>query len=160
MKREIESAGATAAIKVCTDAEACVDGADVVCTTTTSNVPVFDGRFLKPGCHVNAVGSFTPSMQEIDTTTVSRADKVVVDVARVAWEIAGDLLVPLSQGLIDREKIYAELGDVVSGARPGREREAEITLYESLGFAALDLAVAIAVYEKSLVLGLGIQLAL
>ena len=160
MKREIESAGAAAAVSVFSDANGCVDGADVVCTTTTATVPVFDGRFLKKGCHINAVGSFTPAMQEIDSKTVAGADKVVVDVARVAWEIAGDLLVPLSQGVIDKDKIYAELGEIVNGSRPGRERDTEITLYESLGFAALDLAVAIAVYEKCLKLGLGIQLTL
>jgi ornithine cyclodeaminase len=160
MKREVESAGAAAAVSVFSDANGCVEGADVVCTTTTATAPVFDGRFLKKGCHINAVGSFTPAMQEIDSKTVAGADKVVVDVARVAWEIAGDLLVPLSQGLIDKEKIYAELGEIVNGSRPGRERDTEITLYESLGFAALDLAVAIAVYEKGLELGLGIQLTL
>jgi ornithine cyclodeaminase/alanine dehydrogenase-like protein (mu-crystallin family) len=160
MKREIELAGAAAAVGVFADADACVDGADVVCTTTTSTVPVFDGRFIKQGCHINAVGSFTPAMQEIDSATVARADKLVVDVARVAWEIAGDLLVPLSHGVIDKGRIYAELGEVVNGSKPGRERDAEITLYESLGFAALDLAVGIAVYEKCLELGLGIKLTL
>lgn len=160
MKREIEPTETAAAISVFSDANSCVDGADVVCTTTTSTVPVFDGRFLKKGCHINAVGSFTPATQEIDSETVARADKVVVDMTRVAWEIAGDLLVPLSQGVIDKEKIYSELGAIVNGSRPGRESDAEITLYESLGFAALDLAVAIAVYEKSMEMGLGIKLRL
>lgn len=160
MKQEIESAGTGTPVEVFMEADRCVDGADVICTTTTSTVPVFDGRFLRPGCHINAVGSFTPAMQEIDAQTVVRADKVVVDVARVAWEIAGDLLNPLSRGLIDKNKIYAELGAIVSGTKRGRESEGEITLYESLGFAALDLAVAIAVYEKSLVKDLGIRMTL
>jgi len=160
MKDEIESRGAGSAVTIFADANPCVSDADVICTTTTSAVPVFAGRFLKKGCHINAVGSFTPAMQEIDTETVVMADKVVVDVAAVAWEIAGDLLVPLSRGAIDRNKIYAELGTIVNGTRPGRESESEITIYESLGFAALDLAVAIAVYEKSIELGLGIEQAL
>jgi len=163
MMREIESAGTTAAVVtvfVFSDVDRCVDGADIVCTTTTSNVPVFNGRLLQNGCHINAVGSFTPAMQEIDSETVARAGKIVVDVTKVAWEIAGDLLVPLSQGLIDKEKIYAELGEIVNGSRPGRESDTEITIYESLGFAALDLAVAIAVYEKSMELGLGTKLSL
>lgn len=160
MMREIESAGTTAAVTVFSDVDRCVDGADIVCTTTTSNVPVFNGRLLQNGCHINAVGSFTPAMQEIDSETVVRAGKIVVDVTKVAWEIAGDLLVPLSQGLIDKEKIYAELGEIVNGSRPGRESDTEITIYESLGFAALDLAVAIAVYEKSMELGLGTKLSL
>ena len=159
LRDECEASG-TASVHILGDADHCVQGADVICTTTTSTEPVFDGLHLKSGSHVNAVGSFTPAMQEIDTQTILNADKVVVDMAHVAWEIAGDLLVPLSRGLIDKNKVYAELGAIVNGTRPGRENDHEITLYESVGFAALDLAVAIMVYEKAAKLGMGSKLML
>jgi hypothetical protein len=70
MMREIESAGTNAAVTVFSDVDRCVDGADIVCTTTTSNVPVFNSQLLQNGCHINTVGSFTPAMQEIDSGTV------------------------------------------------------------------------------------------
>jgi ornithine cyclodeaminase/alanine dehydrogenase-like protein (mu-crystallin family) len=155
MRREIDSSGANGVVSVFEDPNLCVDGADVICTSTTSMTPVFDGCFLKNGCHINAVGSFTPEMQEIDSQAVVRAQKVVVDVEAVAWQVAGDLLVPLAEGLIDKTKIHAELGAIVNGSRPGRESDSEITIYESLGFAALDLAVTVAIYEKSLQTGVG-----
>jgi ornithine cyclodeaminase/alanine dehydrogenase-like protein (mu-crystallin family) len=155
MQREIVDAGNTCVSSVFDDPDTCVETADVICTCTTSMRPVFDGHCLKAGCHINAVGSFTPQMQEIDAITVGRADKVVVDQKNVAWQIAGDLLVPLEQGVIDRHKIYAELGSIVNGKMSGRQSDTEITIYESLGFAALDLAAAVAVYEKCLKIGAG-----
>ena len=157
LRDELESSGKKF-VKVFDDANKCIDGADVICTTTTAREPVFDGRFLKNGSHVNAVGSVTPTMQEIDTETVQKADKVVVDQAHLAWEVAGDLLVPLSQGKINKNKIYGELPAIVNRSLAGRENDTENTIYESLGFAALDLAVAILVYEKALELKSGIKI--
>jgi ornithine cyclodeaminase/alanine dehydrogenase-like protein (mu-crystallin family) len=151
--QQIESRGAFCPVSVFDDPNLCVDGADVICTSTTSMTPVFDSRFLKNGSHTNAVGSFTPEMQEIESQAVIKAAKVVVDREAVAWQVAGDLLVPLAEGLIDKTKIYAELGAIVNGSIPGRQSDSEITIYESVGFAALDLAVAVAVYEKCLQTG-------
>ena len=133
----------------------CVRGADIVTTTTTSTTPVFAGDYISEGTHINAVGSFTPYMQEIDSKTVVRANKIVTDNHEETWMVAGDLLVPLKQGEITSSKLYGELGDIVTGKIPGRENEKEITIYESVGFAALDIAVAVAAYKKSLKLGVG-----
>jgi ornithine cyclodeaminase len=146
-------------ITIAKSADDCVDGADIVTTTTTSTRPVFSGAALKEGTHINAVGSFTPSMQEIDSDTVLRAGKIVTDNRQETWSVAGDLLVPLRDGLITKSKLYGEVGDIVSGKISGRENKQEITLYESVGFAALDIAVAVTAYRKSLELGIGSILA-
>jgi ornithine cyclodeaminase len=126
-----------------------VSGADIVVTVTSSMTPVFSGDSLSEGAHINAVGSFTPYMQEIDTKTVLRASKIVTDNQEETWAVAGDLLVPLKQRKISRTAIYGDLGEIVSGKKPGRENDQEITIYESVGFAALDIAVAAAAYRKA-----------
>ena len=138
----------------------CVSGADIVVTATPSMVPVFSGHSLSDGTHINAVGSFTPYMQEIDTQTVLRANKIVTDNQEETWEVAGDLLAPLREGKITRRAVYCDLGDIVAGKKPGRENDREITIYESVGFAALDIAAAAAAFTKATELGLGTQIEL
>lgn len=139
------------------DSGSCVSGSDVVVTTTTSCTPVFSGDKIDAGAHINAVGSFTPFMQEIDTKTIQRADKIVTDNRDETMAVAGDLLVPLRGGEIEEVVLYGELGDIVAGKIPGRESEQEITIYESVGFGALDIAVAIAAYRKAVEQGVGID---
>lgn len=128
------------------DRDEAVRGADVVVAATTSSTPVFDGRRVEDGCHVNAVGSYRPDMQEVDPALLARA-RIVVDTRDGALSEAGDLIVPLSQGLLDLDDIDAELGELVRGeAPPGREGR-EVTCFESVGNAAQDLAAARRVLE-------------
>lgn len=115
--------------------------ADVICTATTSVTPVFDDQDLKPGAHINGVGSYTPEMQEVPGATVARA-RVVVDEREAALAEAGDLIQPIQQGLIAPSDIYATLGAVASGAKPGRLAEEEITFFKSVGNAVQDAAAA------------------
>ena len=117
-----------------------VGDADVVCTCTTSEEPLFDGSFLAPGAHVNAVGAYQPHTREVDTETVRRA-RVVVETREVAFAEAGDLLIPIREGAIDGEHIVADLGELVRGAEVRRSRE-DVTLFESVGMAFEDLVVA------------------
>lgn len=138
----------------------CVSGADIVVTATPSLVPVFSGDSVGSGTHINAVGSFTPYMQEIDTQTVLKAGKIVTDNQEETWTVAGDLLVPLGEGKITRRAVYSDLGDIIAGKKPGRENDQEITIYESVGFAALDIAVAAAAFHKAMGLGIGTQVEL
>ena len=100
---------------VATDtAEDAVRQADIVCTATTSFRPVFDGAVIQPGAHINAVGSFRPSMQEVDVTTVQRS-LIVVDSREAIMEEAGDLLVPIEAGILSEDDIHAEIGEVALG---------------------------------------------
>ena len=131
-------------------AEEAVRDADIIITCTTSSKPVLHGHWLKPGAHINAIGSFTPKMQEIDEQTIIRANKIVTDSKKETLRCAGDLIVPMEKGLISRKTDILELGDMLINKSGGRRSDSEITLYESVGFAPLDLAVAIATYEQSL----------
>jgi ornithine cyclodeaminase/alanine dehydrogenase-like protein (mu-crystallin family) len=129
------------------DAHHCLAEADVVCTCTTSRVPLFDGRRLRPGTHLNLVGAFQPQAREVDDEAIRRA-RVVVDTYEGALAEAGDLLQPLERGVIRREHIAADLHELVSGKKPGRRSAQEITLFKSVGFAFEDLVAAALVCEQ------------
>ena len=125
-------------------AEEVVRGADVVCTCTTSREPVLRREWLAPGAHVNAVGASVPSARELDEETM-RAATVVVDRRESALNEAGELLVPGLTG----EAIAAELGEVLTGAHPGRTAPDELTVFKSLGLAVEDLAAAELVVRRA-----------
>jgi alanine dehydrogenase len=133
--------------------------ADVICTATTSNMPVFADGDLKRGVHINAVGSFTPEMQEIPEQTVGRA-KLVVGSREACLSETGDLIIPIRKGLITEDDIYAELGEIAAGIKPGRDSAEEITLFKSVGNAVQDVSVARAVLTRAETLGLGIEVEL
>lgn len=139
---------ATVSFEVAESANAAVAKADILCTCTTSRKPVFDGSVLKKGTHINAIGSYAPDMQEIDCETVLRAHSIVTEHVDGLWAAAGDILDPLERGLIDRRKVCGSIGDLLSGTVPARVSESSITLYESVGSAVLDLAIAIEAYRK------------
>lgn len=139
-------------------AEAVQDAA-VICTATTSSTPVFDGRDLQPGTHINAIGAFTPQMQEVDETTIRRA-KIVVDSREACLAEAGDLIIPLRKGEICEADIHAELGEIVLGRKAGRESAEEITTFKSVGNAVQDVAVASFVLQEAERRGLGVEVSL
>ncbi len=134
--------------------EAAVRDADIICTATTAHAPVFDGRWLKPGTHVNAIGSFTPVMQEIDAATLQRS-LVVVDSREAALAETGDLLIPIEQGEFAVEDIHAELGEIINGTRSGRTSSDQITLFKSVGVAVQDAVAAQIIWRNGTALGLG-----
>jgi len=143
-------------VELTTDRRAAVRGADVVTCATTSPRPVFSGRDLGPGAHVDAVGNFRPATREVDTVTVQKS-RVVVDTYDGAWEEAGDVLVPIKAGAIPRRHVRAELAQVVTGSRPGRTSPREITLFKSVGFAPEDAVTARLAYDRALEAGRGIR---
>ncbi len=141
-----------------TPAEA-VRQADVICTATTATSPVFDDADVRPGTHINAVGAYTPHMQEIPVETVLRA-KVVIDHRESSLAEAGDLIIPLQQERMTEAHIYAELGEISAGVKPGRTSAEEITLFKSVGVAVQDVAAASAVLKAARRLGLGTDVSL
>ncbi len=131
-----------------------VSRADVITCATTSPVPVFEGKDLRPGTHVDAIGAFRPQTREVDTETVKRA-RVVVDTYAGAQEEAGDILIPIREGAITQAHVAAELAQLVTGARPGRTDREEITLFKSLGIAIQDLVTGLHVLREAERLGKG-----
>ena len=122
-----------------------VRDADLICTCTTAEEPVFDGSLLAPGAHVNAVGSYRPETRELDTETVRRG-RVVVETREVALAEAGDLLIPIREGAIEAADVVADLAELVRGAKVRRSPD-DVTVFKSVGMAFEDLVVARAVVD-------------
>ena len=130
------------------DIDAAVREADVVCTVTAAREPILRGGWLRPGTHVNAVGSSIPNARELDTETVRRA-RVFVDRRESAANEAGDLIIPMKEGAIGADHIVAELGELLLGTARGRENDEQITLFKSLGLAVEDLACAVYLHDRA-----------
>ena len=144
-------------LETTTDSGAAVREADIICTATTSHTPVFQDEDVRPGTHISAVGAYTPEMQELPAATVSRAT-VVVDAIDAALAEAGDLIIPLRDGLVSREHFARELGMVASGAAPGRTSADEVTLFKSVGNAVQDVVVARRAVDRARERGLGTEI--
>ncbi len=136
------------AVSIAGSRQDAVTGSDIIIAATTSQKPVFDGRYLSPGTHITGVGSFTPQMQEVDEVTIKQA-KIVVDSLQACLAEAGDLIIPLKKGIISKLDIYAELGTIVNGDLPGREGQEEITFFKSVGVAVQDAAAANAILREA-----------
>ncbi len=121
--------------------QAAVTEADIIIAATTSATPVFAGQHLSAGAHVTGVGSYAPHLQEVDVETLQRS-KIVVDSRTGCLAEAGDLVIPIKQGLLSEGDIYAELGELVNGTLPARESAAELTYFKSVGVAVQDAAAA------------------
>ena len=129
-----------------------VGGAGIVVTATTSPRPVLRREWLSPGTHVNAVGACVPADREIDTATMAEA-AVFADSRESVRKEAGDFLLAERDGAVN--PVRAELGELLTGTAPGRAHDDEITVFESLGLAAEDLAAASYLYQKASRLGAG-----
>ncbi len=128
--------------------------ADIICTTTTSKTPIFDGAGLRPGVHVNGVGSHAPAMRELDTTTVVRS-KIICDSVSACLAEAGDLLMPMQEQRLKKDDLCGDLGEVILGKRPGRQSRDEITLFKSVGLALEDASTALYIYRHARGQGIG-----
>ncbi len=122
-------------VNLISTAQQVVADADIVICATTSATPLFDGNDLQPGTHITAVGTFVPEKREVDTITVRRANRIVVDSQEACLEEAGDLIIPNAQ-------INAEIGEIVNGDKQGRQSDDEITLFKSVGVAVQDAVAA------------------
>lgn len=142
------------AVEAVPSAEAAVRDADIVVTVTASPEPVLQRSWLKPGAHINAVGSSIPSTRELDTATVAAA-RLFVDRRESALNEAGDVLIPMREGAINAEHIVAELGEVIIKKDPGRRSASELTLFKSLGLSVEDVASAAYIAKRARESGIG-----
>jgi ornithine cyclodeaminase/alanine dehydrogenase-like protein (mu-crystallin family) len=128
--------------------EAAVRRADLIVTATSSPQPIIQRDWIAPGAHLNVVGASQPHAREIDTATMAAAS-LFVDRRESTLNESGDYLQAAREGAIGPEHIRAEIGEVLIGAKPGRTRPDEITLFKSLGLAVEDVAAAAYVYHQA-----------
>lgn len=140
------------------DVQGAVNSADIIVAATTSPRPLFSGGFLKPGTHINGIGSHSPKARELDAVTMERAT-LIADQRSACLAEAGDILLAIDEGTLDEENPFAaELGELATGVYPGRKDPDEITCFKSVGLAIQDTAVALQVYKSALERGMGQQL--
>jgi len=133
-----------------------LEEADIICTATTSPIPIFDGNKVRTGTHINSVGSHTPNARELDTAIIERS-KIIADSYEGCLNEAGDIMIPIRQGVIGKSHLYAELGEIIIGKRPSRADDKEITLFKSNGLAIQDVATAKLVYDKAIQAKIGTE---
>ncbi len=135
-------------------AERAIRGADLIVTATSAAEPVLNRDWISPGAHLNAVGASLPTRREVDTATMAAAS-VFVDRRESTLNEAGDYLLAMREGAIGPQHIRAEIGEVLIHAKPGRTAPEEITLFESLGLAVEDVAVAEYLHRRVQATGAG-----
>ncbi|MBP2097660.1 ornithine cyclodeaminase family protein [Enterococcus rivorum] len=143
------------ATKTCQE---CVENADIITTVTTSNLPTFKAEWIKPGAHINGMGSYTPDMQEMPKEILQKADAIVFDTTDGVLEEAGDFLIPLKEGSINKDNFKGELGQLILGEISGRKSETDITIFKSVGSAVLDVVAGQAIVKKAKALGFGTEI--
>jgi len=128
--------------------------ADIICTATSSPIPIFDGAKVKLGTHINGIGSHTPNAREFDTEIVKRS-KFIGDSKEACLKEAGDFIIPLTNGDIDESHFYSDLGEIVAGDKHAGMNNTEITIFKSNGLAIQDAATAKLVFDKAVEAGIG-----
>ena len=144
-------------IRLVEDREAAVRQSDIVVAATTSEKPVVNGAWLRPGTFVASVGAYDTTMREVDSETVKRASKLVIDSRADCLHDAGDFMQPVAEGIIKQDEV-AEIAEVVSGARPPRTSDDEITYYKSIGVPIQDLVTAQHMARRAAERGIGTEI--
>jgi len=145
-------------VEVCSSPEDAVRGADVVVTVTPSRKPIVMADWISGGVHFNCIGADAPGKEELDPNILLKA-KIVVDDYEQAIH-SGEVNVPISKGVLKREDIYGEIGEVVAGLKRGREDRGEVTVFVSTGLAIQDAVTAKLAYDKAIAKGVGRRLKL
>jgi alanine dehydrogenase len=145
-------------VTVTTNIDEAVARADIITCATTATTPLFDGTRLSPGVHVDGVGTFQPTVRELDGETIRRARVVIDQPATI--DNAGDLAIPIEDGVIARSHVVGTLADIASGLVAGRTRPDEITVFKSEGYALEDLIAARLAYTRAKARGLGREISL
>ena len=123
-----------------------VENADIITTTTPVRNPIVKSEYIKPGTHINAIGADAAGKEELDVEILKRA-RIIIDNFEQASH-SGEINVALSKGIINKKDIYADIGQIVTGKKTGRESVEQITVFDSTGLAIQDISVAGKIYEK------------
>jgi ornithine cyclodeaminase/alanine dehydrogenase-like protein (mu-crystallin family) len=148
LMQSLQTQHPTCTISVAESRATALAQADVVCLATSASTPVFADSEIRPGTHINGIGSFTHTMIEADPRTVGRS-YVAVDQFAAAWSEAGELIAARDQGLLDPARVV-QLGDIANGTAPARSDHSQITFFKSVGNAAQDVAVAQIAYTAAM----------
>jgi len=131
----------------CDDVRSCVQDSDIISTQTPVRKPIVKEEWISPGTHINAVGADAPGKEELEPALLKKSKIIIDDWAQASH--SGEINVPLSRGLIRREDVYGEIGEIVAGKKKGRASKDEITIFDTTGLSIQDVATATLVYERA-----------
>jgi alanine dehydrogenase len=151
--------GARIAISAAARARDAVAGADIICAVSGATTPVIESSWIRAGTHINAVGAHRPGERELDSATIQRA-RVFVDYLPCAMEEAGDILIPIGEGAIDRTHVLGDLTSLATSRVPGRVDPKDVTIFKSVGLAIEDIAAAAHAYRRAMTAGVGTRVPL
>ena len=143
-------------VELAQSGEDLVRGVDVLSLATTATTPIIDAEWVQPGLHINGIGSHAVGVREIDTKTMVRS-KLVCDNVDACLAEAGDVQIPIEEGAMTADDIYGEIGEMITGAKPGRESDEEVTVFKSVGLSIQDISAAHYVYQRALEEGAGTE---
>lgn len=132
-----------------------IEDSDIIALATTSTEAVIDGDKIKKGALISGVGSYMPTMHEIDEKTIMKANKIYFDSKEAVLSEAGCIITPLNKGIISEKDFTGDLGEVINGNIVGRENDDEIIIFKSVGISVQDLVTGKAIYDKALEKGIG-----
>jgi len=136
-----------------TNIQKTVEGADIVVTATPSRKPLVMNNMVSAGTHINCIGADAVGKEELDPKILKRAKIVVDDWAQASH--SGEINIPLSRGIITKNDVWAEIGEIVAGLKTGRQRKDEITVFTSTGLAVQDAVTAKIAYCKAIAAKVG-----
>ena len=148
LTRFVADKGIPSKVLIKDSAKEAVIGSDIVSTATPSRSPIIFVDWLKAGVHINAIGADAPGKRELDPEILKKG-KIIVDDTEQTMH-SGEINYPISKGILLKEDIYAELGDIIVGKKMGRTSEADITIFDSTGLAILDVAVGYMIFQKAI----------
>ena len=127
-----------------------IDNSDIIVLATTSTEPIINGKLLKKGALVSGIGSYMPTMHEIDEETLKRASKIYFDSKEAVLSEAGCIITPLKKGTVTESDFTGDLGDLINGKITGRENDEEIIVFKSVGISTQDITTGKMIYDKAL----------
>lgn len=133
-----------------------VEAADIIVTTTPVRSPIVKDEWISEGTHINAIGADAKGKQELEVEILKRSKIVLDDWSQASH--SGEINVPISEGVLSEDDIYADIGEIVTGKKKGRTSEEEITIFDSTGLAVQDVATAWRIYEEALDNEAGIEI--
>ena len=145
-------------VEIASSGEELVRSVDILSMATTATTPIIEGDWVQPGLHINGIGSHAVGVREIDTKTMVKS-KLVCDQVDACLAEAGDVQIPIEEGAMSAADIYGEIGELITGAKRGRESDDEVTLFKSVGLSVQDISAAHYVYQRALEEGVGTEFA-
>ncbi len=141
-------------VEITNSGDGLLSDTDIIVAATTSTVPLFSGDKVVEGTHISSIGAHAPDVRELDSAIIKRASLRVAGLKEACLAEAGDYLIPIDEGVITENDIIS-IGEIITGKKPGRTSDSEITVFKSVGISAQDVAVGKLVYDRALEKGIG-----